>query len=90
MKSLGFKKADILLIFMIESTLLGTIGGVLGVALGIVSSYAVESYLSIPHVFPSYLILLGFSISFVVGLIAGIYPANKAATMDPVEALRHE
>ncbi|OPY21974.1 MAG: macrolide transporter ATP-binding /permease protein [Methanomethylovorans sp. PtaU1.Bin093] len=90
MKSLGFKKNDILLLFMIESTLLGTIGGVLGVLFGAVASYAVQSYLSIPHVFPPYLILLGFSIAFVVGLVAGVYPANKAASMNPVEALRHE
>lgn len=90
MKSLGFKKKDILLLFMVESTLLGTIGGVLGVLLGVVASYLVESYLAIPHVFPPYLILMGFSIAFVVGLVAGVYPANKAASMDPVEALRHE
>ncbi|WP_370574565.1 ABC transporter permease [Methanomethylovorans sp.] len=89
MKSLGFKKSDILLLFMVESTLLGTIGGVLGVLLGVVASYVVESYLAIPHVFPPYLILLGFSIAFVVGLVAGVYPANKAASMNPVEALRH-
>jgi len=90
MKSLGFKKADILLLFIVESTLLGTIGGVFGVLLGVVGSYTVESYLSIPRVFPPYLILMGFSIAFVVGLVAGVYPANKAASMDPVEALRHE
>jgi len=89
MKSLGFKKKDILLLFMVESTLLGTIGGVLGVLLGVMASYLVESYLDIPHVFPPYLILLGFSIAFIVGLVAGVYPANKAASMDPVEALRH-
>ncbi len=89
MKSLGFKKKDILLLFMVESTLLGSIGGVLGVLLGVVGSYLVESYLGIPHIFPPYLILLGFSIAFIVGLVAGVYPANKAASMDPVEALRH-
>lgn len=90
MKSLGFKKKDILLLFIMESTLLGTIGGVFGVLLGVAGSYAVESYLSIPHVFPSFLFLLGFSIAFIVGLVAGVYPANKAASLNPVEALRHE
>lgn len=90
MKSLGFNKYDVLSLFIVESAMVGLLGGILGVLLGIVGSYLVESFLNLPHIFPAYLIFLGFGIAFIVGLVAGVYPANKAANMDPVEALRHE
>ncbi|WP_321419386.1 ABC transporter permease [uncultured Methanomethylovorans sp.] len=90
MKSLGFNKYDILSLFIVESAMVGLLGGILGVLLGIIGSYLVESFLNLPHIFPVYLIFLGFGIAFIVGLTAGVYPANKAASMDPVEALRHE
>ncbi|WP_406658223.1 ABC transporter permease [Methanolobus sp. ZRKC2] len=89
-KALGFTRSDVLTLFMLESAVVGIIGGIFGTLLGMVGSFAVESYLDIPRIFPSYLILLGFIISFVVGLIAGVYPASRAASLDPVEALRHE
>lgn len=89
LKSLGFTRTDILMLFIIESIIVGIIGGVLGTLLGLVASYAVELSLDIEPVFPVYLIFAGFSVSVVIGLIAGVYPANKAANLDPVEALRH-
>lgn len=60
MKSLGFTYADILGLFIIESIIIGLIGGILGTLLGLVGSFAVEIYLDLPHVFPLYLILTGF------------------------------
>ncbi|MBN2110068.1 MAG: ABC transporter permease [Methanosarcinaceae archaeon] len=89
-KALGFTRSDILTLFMLESAVVGMIGGILGTLLGMLGSFVVETYLDIPRVFPAYLILLGFVISFVVGLVAGAYPASRAASLDPVEALRHE
>ncbi|WP_094227290.1 ABC transporter permease [Methanolobus psychrotolerans] len=90
LKSLGFTKSGILLLFIVESMIVGVIGGILGTLLGLVGSYLVETYLNIPPVFPFYLIFMGFFISVFVGLVAGVYPANKAANLNPVEALRHE
>jgi putative ABC transport system permease protein len=90
LKSLGYTRSDILTLFMLESIVVGVIGGILGTLLGMAGSFAVETYLDIPRVFPVYLIFLGFIISVIVGLIAGVYPASRAASLDPVEALRHE
>ncbi|MDG6243303.1 MAG: ABC transporter permease [Methanolobus sp.] len=89
LKSLGYTRSGILSLFIMESIIIGVIGGILGTSLGLVGSYMVEVYLNIPPVFPFYLIFLGFFISVLVGLVAGVYPANKAANLDPVEALRH-
>jgi putative ABC transport system permease protein len=74
----------------VESVIISLFGGILGVLLGLAASMAVNNYLDIANIFPISLILLGFGISFAVGLISGVYPANKAAKMDPVEALHYE
>jgi putative ABC transport system permease protein len=68
----------------------GLIGGVLGVVLGVTAALAVNSYLELPNIFPIGQITIGFVVAVGVGLIAGVYPANKAARMDPVEALRKD
>lgn len=88
LKSLGYTRSNILYLFIIESIILGLIGGILGTILGFAGSYAAVSFLGLPYIFPTYLLFLGVGIAVVVGLIAGIYPANKASKLDPVESLR--
>ena len=90
MKSIGFDYQDILNLFIIEAVIVSLIGGILGTLLGLIGSFALEIYLGLPHIFPIQLIFLGLSISIIIGLVSGVYPASKAAKMDPVEALRHE
>jgi putative ABC transport system permease protein len=90
MKALGFTKKDILVLFIIESMIVGLIGGILGVAIGVIAALAVNNFLDLPNIFPVGQIIIGFVVAIGVGLIAGVYPANKAARMDPVEALRKE
>lgn len=90
LKSLGFTNSNILLLFIVESVVLSVIGGLLGIGLGVLGAYGAQSLMELPNVFPIELIFMGFAVSVIVGLIAGIYPANKAARMNTVDALRHE
>ncbi|TGC09687.1 ABC transporter permease [Methanolobus halotolerans] len=90
MKSLGYKNHEVLSLFIVESMMVGLIGGIFGTVLGVVGAYIVVGVMGMPHVFPLGMIFIGVAVSIVVGLLAGAYPANKAAKMNPVDALRHE
>jgi ABC-type antimicrobial peptide transport system, permease component len=90
LKSLGYNERDILLLFIIESMIVGLIGGIIGTVAGIGAASIANDLLDVPDVFPVSLIFLGFLVSLMVGLVAGVYPARKAARMNPVEALRKE
>lgn len=90
MKSLGFTNWNVLLLFIVESIVLSVFGGLLGTGLGIAGAYGAQMLMKLPIVFPLELIVVGFSVSVIVGLIAGVYPANKAARMNTVDALRSE
>jgi putative ABC transport system permease protein len=94
-KALGARKKDILLQFLTESVLLSLIGGLIGIALGwaisvVVGQIAVRSgtYLDVAVTMNS--VLLGTLFSAAVGIFFGYYPANRAASLEPVEALRYE
>ncbi len=90
MKSLGYKNHEVLSLFIVESMVVGLIGGVLGTGLGVLGAYLADSAMGLPYIFPLDLIFVGMIVSIIVGLLAGVYPANKAAKMNPVDALRHE
>jgi len=90
LKSLGFTNINVLLLFIVESVVLSVIGGLLGIGLGVLGAYGVQSLMGLPYAFPVKLIFIGFAISVIVGMIAGAYPANKAARMNTVDALRSE
>ena len=97
MKSVGAQNKDILLIFIIESGLLGLVGGAIGIALGIGLSKLVEfaafKFLGtslIKAFFPWYLIAGALLFSFLVGTISGLLPAKQASSLKPVDALRYE
>lgn len=94
-KALGAHKSHILTQFLTESALLSLIGGLLGVLLGwglaeVVGIIAERSGTAINPVFTVNAILLATLFSAAVGIFFGIYPANRAASLEPVEALRHE
>ena len=90
LKSLGFTNWNVLLLFIVESIVLSVFGGLLGTGLGVLGAYGAQMLMKLPIVFPVKMIVVGFTVSVIVGLIAGVYPANKAARMNTVDALRSE
>jgi len=90
MKSVGYSNYNVLSLFLLESVMVSLFGGVVGTAIGGIGAYIIESALKLPAVFPLKLIIIGILVSVVVGIAAGLYPARKAALMNPVDALRYE
>ena len=89
-KAIGATRREILLQFLTEAIVICQIGGLLGVALGILGGNVVSILLEADFIIPWAWIVLGFVICFIVGLAAGIFPADKASKLDPIEALRYE
>lgn len=89
-KALGAKYMNILMQFLIEAIVIGVIGGAIGIAVGIGGSYVISSFAGWNTVITAAPILLSFGFSVAVGLFFGLYPARKAALLDPIEALRYE
>lgn len=89
-KSIGARRSDILWQFLIESAVLAGLGGVIGVVLAWSITLIVRSATPVPMSMPAGAVLLSVSVSTAVGLFFGIYPARKAARLDPIEALRAE
>ncbi|MFA6243665.1 MAG: FtsX-like permease family protein, partial [Candidatus Hydrogenedentales bacterium] len=89
-RALGAKKRDIVLQFVIETVLLSATGGIIGVILGLAIPLVITYFADLKTIVTFWSPILAFSISALVGVIFGIYPAMRAANMDPVEALRHE
>ena len=89
-RALGAKQRHIVTQFLVETVVLSVGGGILGIMLGILIPVAVERFADMRTVVTPGAPLLAFGISAGIGVIFGLYPAWRAATMDPVEALRHE
>ncbi len=89
-RALGAKRHDITMQFLVETVLLSSIGGLIGVLLGIAIPISVTYFSDIQTVISVWSVLLAFGISAGIGVIFGIYPARRAAMMDPIEALRHQ
>ena len=89
-RALGAKKKHIVQQFLVESGVLSALGGVVGVALGVVLPYLITVWFDQETIILPQHVMLAFGISAAVGVAFGIYPAWRAANMDPVDALRHE
>jgi len=89
-KSVGARRQDILYQFLVESCVLSACGGIAGVIIAALISQIVNAATPVPMALPLYAIVIGVGLSTMVGLFFGIYPAQRAAKLDPIEALRVE
>jgi len=88
--SIGARNGDIKLQFLTESTILSLIGGVIGIVFGLFLSYGASSLLNWPFVVSVQAVVLSFAVCAATGIFFGWYPAKKAASLDPINALRYE
>ncbi len=89
-KAIGAKRKDILIQFLLESAVISGMGGLIGVALGVGGSELLTKYAGINTSITILIILISYGFSIVIGMFFGIYPANKASKLKPVDALRFE
>jgi putative ABC transport system permease protein len=89
-KAVGARRSDILAQFLIESVMLSVLGGLIGLALGLIGSELLGDTLGWATVVPAWSIAVSLLFSGAVGVFFGFYPARKAAQLDPIECLRYE
>lgn len=89
-KSVGAKRSDILNQFLVESSVLAGMGGLMGVTISWIVAVLVRNFTPVPMELPISAVVIGVSLSTAVGLFFGIYPARKASRLDPIVALRAE
>jgi putative ABC transport system permease protein len=89
-KALGAKRKDIMAQVLTESITLSTLGGLVGIGLGSLAATAIAAFTPLPARLEMWSVVLGIVITAAVGLFFGAYPASRAASLDPIEALRRE
>jgi putative ABC transport system permease protein len=89
-RALGAKRRDIVVQFLVEAVTLTTVGGVLGVGLGLLVPWLIEKILGFNTIVSAVTLILPLLMAMAVGLLSGLYPATRAAGLDPIAALRHE
>jgi len=89
-RAIGAKRGQIITQFLIETVVLSTVGGLIGIALGLFIPYLITVFAGMPTVVTGLSVVLSVGISIAVGIIFGLYPAVRAANVDPIVALRHE
>ena len=88
--SIGAHNSSILLQFLCESVILSLIGGLIGIVLGLLLSYAIAAIQGMPYIVSTSAVILSFAVCAATGIFFGWYPAKKAASLDPINALRYE
>ena len=90
-KAIGARRIDIIIQFLLEASVLTGLGGLIGIGFGwIIAMLSKLVFPSLPTTVPAWAAILGIVVSVGVGLFFGIWPASKAAKLDPVDALRYE
>jgi putative ABC transport system permease protein len=89
-KSLGATRRDVLYQFVIESAVISTIGGIIGILVAVTISFVIGAVTPVPMAVPIHWVIIAVAVAAVVGIVFGAYPAYRAAKLDPIEALRFE
>jgi putative ABC transport system permease protein len=90
-KAIGARRSDITWQFLLEAMTLTGFGGVMGIVVGWLLSLAIRTFVpSLPSTVPLWSVVAGFTVASSIGLFFGLWPALKAARLDPIAALRHE
>lgn len=90
LKAIGAREKDILIQFLVESVTLTLIGGVIGIVLGVSGAFGISKLAGIPFVVSPITVMFAVGVSSLVGIVFGIYPARRAAKLNPIDALRYE
>ena len=88
--AIGATEREVLLQFLIESIVLGCLGGLLGIVIAAIASWVLASFMQVPFAFYPGINLLSFGFAALTGIVFGYFPARRAARLDPIEAVRHE
>ena len=89
-KALGAKRKTIAFQFFMEAIIIGQMGGIIGIILGVLLGLGVSSAADFKFAIPWLAMFSAFTIAFIVAIISGLFPALKAAKLDPIESLRYE
>ena len=89
-KAMGARRGDVMRQFLIESGTMALVGGILGVIVGVAVAKSVTLLIGMPSAIKLWAVLAGLLVSASVGIFFGVYPARKAASLDPIVALRFE
>jgi putative ABC transport system permease protein len=89
-RAIGARRRQIISQFLIETMVLSTVGGLIGIGLGVLIPWIITLRSGMPTVVTAYSLVLSFGISMIIGIVFGLYPAVRAANLDPIVALRHE
>jgi len=89
-KSLGARRRDILRQFMVEAATLSTLGALVGIGLGLAAAWTIQATTPLPAAVAPWSLIVATLLGLGVGIISGVYPARRAARLDPIDALRQE